>query len=673
VTKFNFKILALLFLLSSSCTAVSPQPLASVPSSPNYPPLVEKIIEGLPSPQPAFRLFYPGVNSPVDYAKFGEFQNPGTAQYRYVVKDVAGLKAAVGIGIYPDDVGISRDPQFQEYKKSGALAGWVWDWLKSPDLQKAFYAWASSLEERGEKTFFTAVVLERAGLLLPALKAYYAALVHFPRSACWSADRSFVWYIAPAAITSIKRLCRDYPQLGVELVDATFSIQNGDDKNLNNDIITVNPGHFIKKTVADRKKDLPDLSKLKIVETRGKGKVTLVRFENGHWQLRVDGKPLFVHGVTYAPTEIGLGPLNNPRFYDSWQFTDKNKDGIIDAPYQAWVDKNKNEIPDADEPSVGDFTLLKEMGVNAIRFIVPTETDRLTYNPALVNKPLLRDLHSRYGIWVIATDYLGAYTLGSGASWEQGTDYTDPQQCQRMKDLVRAKVLDLKDEPFVLMWVLGNENNMPGDYSGVNATRTNAGSQPGAYARFLNEVAAMIHELDPNHPVAVGNMEVNLLDYYQKYAPELDIVGINSYRSRDGFGTMWEAAEKQFDRPILITEYGCDAYYQGRGEDEAGQLDYLRGNYRDLVFHQAGGPYTGHAIGGVIFEYLDEWWKDTSGHPENLHQTEAQFPMGFPDGLDHEEWLGIISQGNGDASPFKRQLRQAYFYYKENPPYSNGW
>ena len=127
---------------------------------------------------------------------------------------------------------------------------------------------------------------------------------------------------------------------------------------------------------------------------------------------------------------------------------------LIDAPYEAWVDKNNNGRQDPDELPVGDFQLLKEMGVNAIRWLSPNQP--LTqYDASLVNKPLLRDLFNRYGIRVIVCDYLGAYTIGSGASWKQGTDYTDPEQRRKMKEVLRQKVLDLKDEPFVLMWILG--------------------------------------------------------------------------------------------------------------------------------------------------------------------------------------------------------------------------
>ncbi|NCC51871.1 MAG: hypothetical protein EOM20_11720, partial [Spartobacteria bacterium] len=271
------------------------------------------------------------------------------------------------------------------------------------------------------------------------------------------------------------------------------------------------------------------------------------------------------------------------------------------------------------------------------------------------------DMFDRYGIGVIAGDMVGAYTIGSGASWKDGTDYTDPVQRMRMKEVVRQKVKALKDEPWLLIWLLGNENNMPGDYSGINATRTNASSHPDAYASFINELAEMIHELDPNHPVAIGNLETGLGEYYARLAPAVDIFGINSYRGAGGFGGLFNEARAKFDRPVMIIEYGCDAYAEGVGPDEAAQAHYHENCLKDIVLNQAGGGWAGNSIGGIIFEYVDEWWKAKG--PRH-HQTKSQWQGPLPDGHMHEEWLGITGQGSGADSPRQRRLREAYFMYK---------
>lgn len=625
---------------------------------------VRHTFSGLPWPEPSFPLADPGEEGPIDYARYGHFENAGTEQYQYYIDDLEGLKAAVGEGIYPNARAVTQNPLYQRMEAQGLLSMDHWKALNGTDPQQAFYIWSQVPEEPGVNALFTAHTLERSGHIRHALKAYQAALIHFPQSVCWAADKSFVWYIGSAAIANIERLCRDYPQLECELSGARMDIQNGYDPNLDDDVIAVEPGQLIHKTLQEKLAQLPDLSQMEIVERRGKGKVQLVKFANGHWQMLVDGNPLVVKAVTYGATRVGTGPHTDPIYYTRWMREDTNQNGIIDSPYEAWVDANGNGQQDKDEPPVGDFRLMQDMGVNAVRVFLPNNPID-AYDPSLVNKPLLREMAEKYGIYLIAGDSLGAYTVGSGASWEEGTDYRDPEQRRKMKEVVRAKVMDLKDEPFVLMWVLGNENNMNADYLGHNATRTNAAVHPQAYAEFLNEAAEMIHELDPDHPVAVGNVELGLAEYYRRYAPAIDIFGINSYRGLAGFGDLWLEAQKQFDRPILITEFGSDAYFTDKGEDEDQQMVYFRGNWRDIAFHLAGGPSTGNAVGGVVFEYVDEWWKDAFGDPEDRHNPAAQFSMPFADGMENSEWYGIVSQGTGQHSPFERRLRKAYYYFKD--------
>lgn len=625
-----------------------------------YDALLAHFMKGDALPKPAFKLVRPGEGGPPDYSKYGTFTGIGTPDYRYEIKDMEGLKAAVGEGIYPNQDAVTANPVYREIEVTGALDESHWESLKAADPRVAFFAWAQAHEEPGVKAFFTAQALEKAGLILHAVKAYQAVVIHYSRSACWSADNTFVWYVAPAAIGNIRRLCTQHPALGWSYVDAEVRVENGRDTDLDNDVVTVKPGRFVRRAHLGGAPEPLDLETLPIVERRGWGQVQAVRFSNGHWQLHVNGAPFVVRGVTYGPTEIGYGPANDPHFGTRWQFTDKNANGRADAPYDAWVDANANGIQDADEPSTGDFQLLREMGCNAIRFFLPTTTNG--YDPELVNKELFRDLYARFGIYVIAGDFLGAYTVGSGASWKQGTDYTDPQQRRRMKEVVRQKVLDLRDEPWVLMWLLGNENNMGGDKSGVNATRTNASAEPIAYAEFVNEVAEMIHELDPERLVAIGNLETGLGEYYAVHAPAVDVFGINSYRGLGGFGTLWQEAQTLFDRPILVLEYGCDAYAQGSGPDEDAQAAYHFACLKDIVLNQAGGELAGNSIGGVIFEYLDEWWK--AGDSATHHATNSQWAGPMPDGLAHEEWFGIAGQGTGRHSPFERCPRQTYHMYK---------
>jgi beta-glucuronidase len=119
----------------------------------------------------------------------------------------------------------------------------------------------------------------------------------------------------------------------------------------------------------------------------------------------------------------------------------------------------------------------------------------------------------------------------------------------------------------------------------------------------------------------------------------------------------------------MVTEYGCSAYnkYWDAPRSEEGQACYHRGNWMDIEDNRAGGSGTGNALGGVIFEWTDEWWK--AGPPPRFNagrqETVPQFGAPFLDGWSYEEWLGLAGQGDGSQSPFLRQLRPAYFVYKE--------
>ena len=266
-------------------------------------------LKGQPLPEPAFALHDPGAPTFLDYEKYGQFRNAGQEGYYFEIKDMKGLRDAVGEGVFPNNGAVFKDPAYAAMIAHGGPGASHWETLKSTDTQKAFFVWSQASEDPGVKAFFTAQILEKSGHILLALKAYYAALVHFPRSVCWSASGTFVWYIAPSAIGAIERLCSDYPQLNCALQGASFDIKNGDDTDLKNDVIKVNPGRIVPMDQKSRLAALPNLASLKVVATRGRGHVRLVKYANGHWQMIVDKKPYFIRGISYSPTTICRGSV----------------------------------------------------------------------------------------------------------------------------------------------------------------------------------------------------------------------------------------------------------------------------------------------------------------------------------------------------------------------------
>jgi hypothetical protein len=74
------------------------------------------------------------------------------------------------------------------------------------------------------------------------------------------------------------------------------------------------------------------------------------------------------------------------------------------------------------------------------------------------------------------------------------------------------------------------------------------------------------------------------------------------------------------------------------------------------------GRGAGCALGGIAFEWLDEWWK---AYEPAYHDRKGLFSGPFLDGYMHEEWLGICGQGDGSKSPYLRELKKAYYAYQE--------
>ena len=451
-----------------------------------------------------------------------------------------------------------------------------------------------------------------------------------------------------ASMAVVEGILRMHPELNLRLVGADVTTRT----EAGGLAITVNPGTLerVDPAAAAATGDVNA-----VAMQRGTGTVQLVQYGNGDWRMLVEGKPYFVQGLCYSPTRIGVVPWEW-----NWLWSDENTNGVLDS-FEVWVDANQNNRRDPDEPITSDYQLMKDIGCNTIKFYL-TDAELPS-----VNVLALRKMYRDSGIRAIVGNFLGAYCNGSGADWDAGTDYKDPAQRANMRASVSNMVMKLRGEPWVLAWVLGNENNM--EMSGdVNATRTNGSREPEAFAGFLNEVAAMIHEMDPNHPVGVGNLLTGLVEYYGKFAPELDFIGINSYLGEDGFGATWQKVKQAVNRPVCIMEWGCDSYYTGRGPDEEMQARYIRRNLADIEWNSAGHPGAGNAIGGFVFEWLDEWWKDTLNYFEDKtdHQTtRAVFPMPFPDGQAQEEWFGIMGQGAGNASPFQRVPKKAYYAIKD--------
>jgi len=266
-----------------------------------------------------------------------------------------------------------------------------------------------------------------------------------------------------------------------------------------------------------------------------------------------------------------------------------------------------------------DADMMQKAGINVIR----------TYHP-ITDRAVLDAFWSR-GIWVVNS----VYNYGKTGLAE-------------VADIVNA----VKDHPAILMWTIGNEWNYNGLYVDM--------SFDDCVAR-IDQVAKVVKQHDTMHPVATiyGGLK-RLGDAMRVLDRTVDLIGLNIYSGR-GFGNLFNDFAGLSRKPMFLGEYGADAWdSRGAGrENQDAQADatfQLTQEINDRSAVRASGT----CIGGFIFEFADEWWKDGSGSRWE-HDVGGIAPGGgpHPDMTFNEEWWGLVD--------IDRTPRQAFYRYAEMP------
>ncbi|MGB5581795.1 MAG: glycoside hydrolase family 2 TIM barrel-domain containing protein [Woeseia sp.] len=125
-----------------------------------------------------------------------------------------------------------------------------------------------------------------------------------------------------------------------------------------------------------------------------------------------------------------------------------------------------------------------------------------------------------------------------------GFDYDDAEQVRQQFERAREIVSRYKDHPALLIWAIGNE--MEGFDDGDNP----------AIWKAVNDIAAMIKELDPAHPTMTVTAEIGgaRIDYLHRRCPAIDIHGINSYGGAASLLERYRLAGST--KPFVLTEFG---------------------------------------------------------------------------------------------------------------------
>jgi len=129
-----------------------------------------------------------------------------------------------------------------------------------------------------------------------------------------------------------------------------------------------------------------------------------------------------------------------------------------------------------------------------------------------------------------------------------GFDYSDKWACQDQVAQFKSVVSRFKNHPALLMWGVGNEVDL--EYSDF------------AVWQAVQNIAAMIHEEDKNHPTCVvtAGIDVPEVQLIKEICKDIDILGVNTY------GDLPALPEKirlfGWDKSYMVTEWGPNGHWE---------------------------------------------------------------------------------------------------------------
>ncbi len=381
--------------------------------------------------------------------------------------------------------------------------------------------------------------------------------------------------------------------------------------------------------------------------------VKLVHNEIGYYLL-IDEEKFIVNGMNWDYVPIGTNTLN-AKFWEK-------SDEVIRAGLAS------------------EMSLLKAMNVNAIRQYTGVPPRWIKY------------IYENYGIYTMLNHSFGRYGLLLNEEWVATTDYSQLDVQHQLLKEIEELVAEYKSTPGLLMYLLGNENNYGLFWSGSETedfpeqqyAQAVVGEQRARpmYA-LMNKASQLIKKLDKNHPVAICNGDLMFIDIIAEECRDVDIFGTNSYRGVS-FGDMFEVVSQKLKMPVLLTEFGSDAFDElCQEEHQSKQAYYMVENWREIYENVAGLGKAENALGGFTFQFSDGWWKygfDDRVN-ERIHDLNASWSNGGYD-FDYkvgknnmnEEWFGICAKGPSEANGlYQLYPRAAYFALKiahELNPYS---
>lgn len=377
-------------------------------------------------------------------------------------------------------------------------------------------------------------------------------------------------------------------------------------------------------------------------------KVVVVEDSAG-WRLLVDDKPMMVNGMNWDYFPIGTNYS-----YILWDESPAFIKQVLDY----------------------EMNLLKQIGVNAIRVYTGISKNWIEY------------IYDNFGIYTMLNHSFGRYGLTLDGKWVGNTEYSDPAVQAILLHEVTDMVREFKDTRGLLIYLIGNENNYGLMWDGAEtedipiADRQSTLRARDMYKLF-NKAAIAMKKIDDSRPIAMANGDLLFLDIISEEVPDMDIFGANVYRGLT-FTDLYERVKMEYNKPVLLTEFGADAYnVKTQKEDQVCQAYYKHGNWREIYAQAAGLGKAENSIGGFTFQFSDGWWKYGQDFDLDVHNTNASWSNGgyecdYVSGENNmnEEWFGIAAKGPVSQSGFYELYPRAAYYVLKKAhrfdPYAEG-
>lgn len=353
------------------------------------------------------------------------------------------------------------------------------------------------------------------------------------------------------------------------------------------------------------------------------------------WRLQIDGEDFEVKGVVWSYTPIG-GNYS----YNLWAQPKEFIQKVIDT----------------------DMKLISAMGANTIRVF------------SMVPPKWVEYIYDRYGIHTLVNDLFGRYGVTVDGRWQFPTNYADPATRRTLLAQAKKTFETYRNTRGVLMFMLGNESNYGLEWTSTAIENLPGGERSAYKAKALyslfEEALALGKTMDNHHPMGLINGDLQYLNVLSSEVKSLDILGVNTYRGFKSYDNFYQSIKNELDKPFLYTEFGADAYNVVlKREDQANHAQFLKAQWQEVYEQAYGKGKAANCLGGYVFEWMDEWWKNGMDKGLDTHETTATWNNGAyefdsADGMNNmnEEWFGLVAQSNQTDQGVNRRLPRAGYY-----------